>query len=118
MATKYEKGMQGQQAAENFLREKSYNIIDRNYRIKTGEIDLIASFEGYIIFLEVKFRKGLTHGYPREAVTYAKQQKIQRTALHYITARGLAEQDFRFDVVEVLEQNGQVYVNHIENAFP
>ena len=118
MANKYEKGMQGQQSAETFLREKGYKILERNYRIKTGEIDLIANHEGYIVFVEVKFRKGLTHGYPRESVTYAKQQKIQHTALHYITAHGLTEHDFRFDVVEVLEQNGQIYINHIENAFP
>ena len=114
---KYEKGMHGQQEAEKFLQSKNYKIRGKNYRTRTGEIDIIAQKESYIIFVEVKFRKNLAHGYPREAVGYAKQQKIIRTALHYISIKGLDGSDFRFDVVEILEQNGQMHVNHIKNAF-
>ena len=114
---KYEKGMHGQQAAEKFLQSNGYQIRNRNYRIKSGEIDLIAQKENTIVFIEVKYRSGLSYGYPREAVGWAKQQKIVRTALHYISTRGLDNQDFRFDVIEVLEQSGHMMINHIENAF-
>lgn len=118
MASKYEKGMDGQQIAEAFLIGKGYVVKDKNYRLRSGEIDLVVAHRGYVIFVEVKYRRGLTHGYPREAVTYGKQQKIQKTALHYVYTRGLGDADMRFDVVEVLEMNGEVMVNHIENAFP
>ena len=114
---KHKAGMRGQHEAEQFLRDKGYIVSERNYRIRTGEIDLIAKAEGYIIFIEVKYRRGLSYGYPREAVGRAKQKSILRTALHYISTRGLTNQDFRFDVVEVLEKEGRIFVNHIENAF-
>lgn len=114
---KHRAGMRGQQEAEKFLCASGYLILERNYRVRTGEIDLIAEKGGYIIFVEVKFRAGRGFGSPGESVGLVKQQKITRTALHYIAAKNLPEQDFRFDVVEVLEERGRVFVNHIENAF-
>ena len=117
---KHKTGMEGQKEAENFLQAKGYQILTKNYRTKTGEIDLIAKniqAENYIIFIEVKYRRGLRHGLPREAVGKTKQRNIVKTALHYISANSLDDYDFRFDVVEILEQNGTFYANHIENAF-
>jgi len=113
----YQTGMYGQNGAESFLREKGYCILERNYRIKSGEIDLIAQNKNEIIFIEVKFRKNLNYGYPRESVGKAKQQAIISTALHYISVNNLNNHNFRFDVVEVIGQNGRLYANHIENAF-
>ena len=113
----YEKGLYGQHAAEKLLQNKGYQIRDKNYRIKSGEIDIIAQVGNTIIFVEVKYRRGLRFGYPREAVGHAKQQKILRTALYYISRHGFEHHDFRFDVIEVLEDNGQTTINHIENAF-
>ena len=117
MGTKHEAGLAGQQAAENFLQSKGYEVLARNYRVKTGEVDLVVKDGGYIVFVEVKFRRGFAYGYPREAVGYAKQQRIMNTAMHYLTHHKLTESDIRFDVVEVLEQQGQLYISHIENAF-
>ena len=116
-SNKHQAGMHGQTEAEQFLISKGYQILCRNYRVKTGEIDIIARLESYIIFVEVKYRRGLKFGYPREAVGSAKQRRVIRTALYYIGVHALVEQDFRFDVIEVLEQNGQISINHIENAF-
>ena len=115
----HDAGMYGQKEAEEYLLKKGCQILKRNYRIRTGEIDIIAldRGSGYIAFVEVKYRRGLGHGLPREAVTKAKQRHIIRTAMHYISANSLDSQDFRFDVVEVLDRDGQIYVNHIENAF-
>jgi len=114
--TKFQKGMKGQLEAENFLRSKNYRIIERNYRIRTGEIDLIAEDNGYVVFIEVKYRKGLDLGFPAESVTYYKQQKIIKTALFYIANKKLINRDYRFDVLEVLEMD-EITINHIENAF-
>lgn len=117
LVSKYKTGLRGQSAAEDFLRELGCEILERNYRVRTGEIDLVAQGGGYTIFAEVKFRTGTRFGSPAESVGGAKQQKIIRTALHYIAAKNLSDRDFRFDVIEVIEENGRVCVNHIENAF-
>ena len=115
--SKYEAGQRGQKEAEAFLEGDGYDILNRNYRVRTGEIDLIACKGNYIVFIEVKFRTGLSFGAPSESVNVAKQQKITHTALHYIAANNLDSQDFRFDVVEVLQNDEHILVNHIENAF-
>ena len=117
MKNKYEAGMRSQREAEEFLLSKNYRILERNYRIRTGEIDLIARDGDFIVFVEVKYRSGLKFGLPRESVNFAKQQKIIRTALHYISTKKLDNHDFRFDVIEVIEQAESTTINHIENAF-
>ena len=117
MPTKYQAGMQAQQLAESHLADKGYRILERNYRIRTGEVDIIAQHGNYIVFVEVKFRRSVDFGYPRESVGIAKQQRIIRTAMHYIAVRNIDGLDFRFDVIEVLAQGGKVEINHIENAF-
>ena len=68
------------------------------------------------MFAEVKLRKGLTMGYPREAVGYAKQNKLRKTALSYLSFHNIADADIRFDVVEIICAEDTV-VEHIENAF-
>jgi len=117
MDNKYKTGLTGQEAAEQFLLNKGYKILARNYRTKTGEIDLILKHGIYVVFVEVKFRKNLAYGLPREAVGHTKQKRIINTALHYLARHNLTESDIRFDVVEVLEQSGKLYASHIENAF-
>ncbi|MDR0273039.1 MAG: YraN family protein [Clostridiales bacterium] len=114
---KYEAGQRGQATAEAYLRENGYEILHKNYRLRTGEIDLIARTGTYIVFIEVKFRTGTAFGFPSESVNNAKQQKIISTALHFIAASKSQNQDFRFDVIEVLEKNNRIIINHIENAF-
>ena len=115
--TKHSIGMQGQAAAKQFLIEKGIKILKENYRLRSSEIDIIARDGEYIVFVEVKFRKGLSYGLPRESVGRAKQKKIIKAAMHYISTTQEAEQDYRFDVVEILENDGKLYANHIKNAF-
>jgi len=117
MDNKHKAGIAGQEAAEKFLQSKGYEVLARNYRIKTGEIDLVLKDGMYIVFVEVKFRTSTKYGLPREAVGYTKQQRIINTALHYLTHHKLTENDIRFDVVEVLMERGKLYASHIENAF-
>ena len=113
----YKAGLSGQDAAENLLIKKGYKVLARNYRIRTGEIDLIIKDGTYIVFVEVKYRTGTGYGLPREAVYRLKQRRILNTAQHYLARYGLIDSDIRFDVVEVLNQHGQLYASHIENAF-
>jgi len=117
MVSKYETGMRGQREAEDFLTKKGHIVLKRNYRTRTGEIDIITSEGDYIVFVEVKYRAHIKYGLPREAVGAAKQHRIIRTALHFISFNMNEEKDFRFDVVEVYPAGGKTLVNHIENAF-
>jgi len=117
MDSNHDIGKAGQKAAETFLLKKGYQIITRNFRKNTGEIDLVARDGDYVVFVEVKARKGLEYGLPREAVGRAKQKRIVNMALRYMAQHNITETDIRFDVVEVLMHQGQVYVSHIENAF-
>ena len=112
-------GTLGEDAAANYLRKKGYIIKKRNFRIKTGEIDIIAAApDGCMVFVEVKTRKSTEYGYASEFVNYAKQQRIKRAALIYAGEDTL----MRFDIIEVYYEARQntMYVtkfNHIKDAF-
>lgn len=112
-------GYLGESAACQYLTRHGYAIIKRNFRLKCGEIDIIAKKDGCTVFAEVKTRRSTAYGQPSEYVDYRKQMKIRKTAMCYIKS---LDTDMRFDVVEVLYDNvhGEFKVksiNHIENAF-
>jgi len=113
MSSKVELGRQGQEEALRFLLAKGMELVEANYRLRSGEIDLIMKDGAYLVFVEVKYRRSTQYGLPREAVGFRKQEKIRKTATHYIYRHNLHERDFRFDVVEVLGG----FVEHIEDAF-
>lgn len=114
MATTKEIGTFGESAACRYLRKNGYMIHERNYRIRSGEIDIIAEKDGVLVFAEVKTRKTVKYGMPAEFVDIRKQRKIIRTAYYYLHGRQCA---VRFDVIEVLYRNKTAYIHHIENAF-
>lgn len=110
-------GKKGEDFAANFLAKQGYEIIERNYHSRYGEIDIIAKKDETIAFVEVKTRKADAKYSPSEAVTYSKQKKINLTALTYLVQNETLAQP-RFDVIEVMSNEGRIYkVNHIENAF-
>lgn len=103
-------GNLGEDFAVNFLREKGYEIISRNYRTKLGEIDIVAEDGSILVFVEVKnFQKDSLVN-PLEAVTRSKKNKLFRTAQIYLSEKKLFGQDIRFDLV-VLKHNlsNQIY---------
>ena len=110
----YEKGKYGENLACDYLIKNNYEIIDRNYNtINAGEIDIIAKKDSYIIFIEVKYRKNTKNGYHREAVNTEKQNRIKKTAMYFIYEKNIEDNNFRFDVIEILDNK----IEHIENAF-
>lgn len=115
------KGDIGEEIASNWLeKNKNFIILDRNYSTRYGEIDIIAQNNEFYVFVEVKYRCGNTHGYPYEAVTLTKQDKIGKSALCYIQKKELdINIPVRFDVVEISEDkiSGVKYIRHTENAF-
>ncbi len=93
-------------AAEELTRQ-GYRIIERNFRCRYGEIDLIAEDANDLIFIEVKTRRGDAYGLPEEAVTQRKQQKIVQVATYYLDLHACSERSWRIDVVAVqLSSNG------------
>ena len=117
MENKADLGAYGQKIAEDYLIANGFNIIERNFRCKSGEIDIIARDSGYVSFIEVKYRRSLVHGYPREAVGYYKQKHIRRAAMYYIMIKQLKNQDFRFDVLEIIDLANNPEITLIKNAF-
>jgi putative endonuclease len=89
--------------AAAYLESCGYHVMQRNYRCRAGEIDLIARQAGYLVFVEVKYRSDASCGFGMEAVDYHKQRRIIRAARWYLAAHGYADtQPCRFDVVSFL----------------
>ena len=112
-------GALGEDAAAEFLEASDYEILKRNFRMKFGEIDIIAEKDGCIVFVEVKTRKSTAFGEPAEYVDVRKQQRIRRAATCYTD---VVNNEVRFDVIEVLYKGDENHItvtniNHIENAF-
>ena len=113
-----EQGRRGEDLAVAFLLEQGYRILQRNWREKTGEIDIIAEYAGILVFCEVKSRRSVCFGTGAEAVGRRKQQHIIRTALLYMQKYKGADTPCRFDIMEVIPGHaGITALNHIENAF-
>ncbi len=116
-----ELGAWGESLTAEFLKEKGYRILARNYRCRFGEIDLIAERKGVLAFVEVKLRKNNDYGAPREFVTSAKQRKIRLTASFWLAGHSFASRlQPRFDVAEVIAPHGpqgKVKLEYLENAF-
>lgn len=111
-------GRKGEDIATCYLTKNRYRIIQRNFKARYGEIDIICTKNGTLIFVEVKTRIGRQFGLPEEAVTPRKLREIVKTAQYYtLTHKGLPEL-LRIDVIAIeLDQNDSiVYFNHIENA--
>lgn len=104
----------GEAQAENYLKQKGYDILERNFRSHIGEIDIIAGKKDEIIFVEVKARSSNRFGRPVEAVNYHKQFKIKKTAESYLLAQKKYFSKIRFDVIEYYPDGT---VNHIKNCF-
>ena len=107
-------GTEYEELAAQWLTGKGFEILEKNYRCRIGEIDLIARDGRYLVFVEVKYRSYEKAGNPSEAVNWYKQKKICQTASWYLRQKRIPEDmPCRFDVVSIL--GSEIY--HIKNAF-
>ena len=119
---KKELGAKGEEVAVSYLKSKGYRIVERNYRIRFGEIDIIAEQGDDLVFIEVKTRSGTLFGSPFESVTKQKQKQLSKVALEYISKQGFHDRPARFDVVGIELQKGSetfqdAAVELLQNAF-
>ncbi len=111
-------GQKGEELAIQFLTEKGYHILEHNFKVIFGEIDIIAKKNHSICFVEVKSRKSRKFGLPEEAITEYKKKKIIRVAQYYIKQKDIKNSLFRFDVVSIqLNERNQLEIRHIRDAF-
>ena len=110
-------GRRGEELAVGYLNRLGYRILEQNFRTRRGEIDIIAEDGDTLVFIEVKTRKGASHGSPFESVTLAKQQRIARVAEEYLQQHALHERPARFDVIAVLAAGAAPQIELIKNAF-
>jgi putative endonuclease len=110
-------GNQGEELAAQFLLRKGFRILERNYRTRKGEIDIIAQKAKTLAFVEVKTDRTGDFGAPEGWVTPRKQRQIARMALRYLRQRNFPGIDPRFDVIGVTLREGKSEIEHIEGAF-
>jgi putative endonuclease len=110
----------GERMAEEFLRLRGFEILDRNVRSGRGEIDLIARESDTVVFVEVKLRTGTDPSAALAAVNWKKRLDVERAATRWLQSRGLTERPVRFDVIGIAwDADGSRFrVEHIRNAFP
>ncbi|MAF10597.1 YraN family protein [Candidatus Poribacteria bacterium] len=110
-------GARGEDLACARLRDAGYAIVERGYRTREGEIDIVARDGETTVFVEVKTRSGSAYGGPLAAVTPAKQAKVCRAAIAYLQANDLWDAPCRFDVIGILTGRAEPSVTHVQNAF-
>jgi len=113
-------GQIGEQHAVDYLVNKKYHITERNWRCRSGEIDIVATFEEMLIFIEVRTRKNKSHfGIAAESVNRRKQKKLREITQVYLHLNGKNNTTIRFDVITVLlnSNDSTEKIEHICNAF-
>lgn len=110
-------GDKGEEKAIEFLKKNDYRILERNYRKRTGEIDIIAFDPKYreYVFIEVKARKSMRFGYPEEAIDERKMNKIIETAESWLIEKEKEDVEWRVDIISIEWKNRTPHIKHIQN---
>jgi putative endonuclease len=118
MAAKDAVGAYGERVAVRHLEDAGMVVLDRNWRCRDGEIDVVARDGQTLVFCEVKTRRGTGYGTPAEAVVPSKVRRLRRLGLRWLTESGLRPPELRFDVVAVLtSRRGAAQVEHLRGVF-
>jgi putative endonuclease len=119
VSTTSELGAHGEQIAAAYLTDSGLRLLDRNWRCREGELDLVAREGDALVFCEVKTRRGTGYGQPVEAVGRAKQRRLRTLAQRWLAAHDEHAPELRFDVVGVLVRPARpALVTHLRAAFP
>ncbi|WP_347057570.1 YraN family protein [Blastococcus sp. HT6-30] len=112
-------GARGEEIAVAYLTDAGLCVLDRNWRCREGELDVVARDRDALVFCEVKTRRGTGYGHPVEAVTPAKQRRLRVLARRWLAAHDEHAPEIRFDVVGVLvHPQRPALVTHLRAAFP
>ncbi len=114
---KKELGRRGEELAAQYLRKNGYELIQRNYVCKMGEMDIIAKEKGTLVFVEVKARTSTAFGPPQSAVNSAKQRQLSKVALNFLKEKKIEDAKARFDVVAILFGKRGDEIELIKDAF-
>ena len=118
MTTTADLGSHGERIAAAYLTGSGLHVLDRNWRCREGELDIVAREGSALVFCEVKTRRGTGFGHPVEAVVAAKQRRLRILAQRWLSAHDEHAPDVRFDVVGVLVRtSGPAVVTHLRAAF-
>jgi putative endonuclease len=110
-------GQQGEQLAATFLAEAGLTILERNWRCKQGEIDIVALDGRTLVICEVKTRSGVRFGTPLEAVTRQKAWRLRKLAVLWVNAHGLIFQTIRIDIIGILRAaSGDFTIDHVRGV--
>ncbi len=110
-------GDRGETLAVQHLSRMGYKLVERNYRTRYGEIDLILRDGETLVFVEVKLRRGTGYGDPLESVTIRKQTQIRNIAEQYLAEMQPEFEELRFDVVGILDCGGPPSITHVKDSF-
>ena len=116
MTSSHQLGRKGETAAARFLAKKNYTILERNYRYRKAEVDLIVCQNNLLVAVEIKTRSSAYFGAPSGFLKPKQQQRIVQAIDNYIQQNNL-EVEVRFDVISILKKGPQLEIEHIENAF-
>jgi len=114
------RGNASEKFAASYLKKYGYTVVAQNFHSKFGEIDIIAYDGDVLAFVEVKFRANTDFGQPSSYVDQRKQNKILKTALHYMYREKISDINIRFDVVELIKDRcraGKYQASILKNAF-
>ena len=117
--TRKSTGITGEQIATTEMKQKGYQILENNYRCHIGEIDIVASNNEFLVFVEVKTRtEGKTKVDPLISITQKKRRKLKNLGMFYVRQKSIYNKQPRFDVIAIklLKDNKHTF-QHIENAF-
>lgn len=106
-------GAMGEEAAVKTLKKNGYKILERNYKAKVGEIDIIARDGEYTCFVEVRLRKNNDYGSPADTIDEYKRRRIVKTAQLYAVSKKIYDTPMRFDVVLI---NADAFGDGLENV--
>lgn len=109
-------GKKGENIAVEYILQNEYEIIERNFSCRQGEIDIIARDREEYVFIEVKTRTNRNYGEPIDAITSFKKKHIIKSIEYYLFLRRLEHVFVRIDVIEIYQKENRYYINHIKNA--
>jgi len=110
-------GAQAEERALQYLQQQGLSVVNRNYRCRRGEIDLIMVDANTLVFVEVRYRNSARFGGALESVNNSKQKRIIHTAQHYLQQQSSSHNNYRFDVIAISPNQHAPEISWIKDAF-